>query len=81
MFVIQSCDLWTSLCHPMPGIIQKGLGRQRDAQSSYKLLTSRIIIHRTFAESEVMLRCVAHLSVCQLESYINRNLFIGLITL
>lgn len=35
----QPCDLWTSLCHPMPGLMQKGLGRQRDAQLSRNHLT------------------------------------------
>lgn len=41
----QPCDLWTSLCHPMPGLMQKGLGRQRDAQLSPNRLT--LLIHST----------------------------------
>lgn len=36
LLICQSCDLWTSLCHPMPGVMSKGLGRQRDAQMSWK---------------------------------------------
>lgn len=39
---LKPCDLWTSLCHPMPGLMQKGLGRQRDAQPSRNHLTVRI---------------------------------------
>lgn len=44
LFTIQSCDPWPSLCHPMPGLIQKGLGRQRDAQSSSKHLTIHMMV-------------------------------------
>lgn len=39
---LKPCDLWTSLCHPMPGLMQKGLGRQRDAQPSRYHLTALI---------------------------------------
>lgn len=39
---LKPCDLWTSLCHPMPGLMQKGLGRQRDAQPSRCHLTALI---------------------------------------
>uniref|UniRef100_A0A3Q4I0U5 Transient receptor potential cation channel, subfamily M, member 3 n=1 Tax=Neolamprologus brichardi TaxID=32507 RepID=A0A3Q4I0U5_NEOBR len=52
-FIIQPCDLWTSLCHPMPGLIQKGLGRQRDGHIINESLRDQLLvtIQKTFTYS------------------------------
>lgn len=72
LFLCQSCGLWTSLCHPMPGVMSMGLGRQRDAQMSWK--------HQSFASCFYLQPCVKFsINNCGiLQRYTTINLVVSL---